>query len=108
MGFFTGPSAEWLSKVALGIASNFLQIMLIDEMDEELQEEMRRNLANEGFETSLGALTKATVQIIKDHNMGMWKRGKFLAKINGTLMQSGVDPQKSHFFVSSIETFATK
>ena len=62
MGFFTGPSAEWLSKVALGIASNFLQIMLIDEMDEELQEEMRRNLANEGFETSLGALTKATVQ----------------------------------------------
>lgn len=106
MGFFTGPSNQWLDKVALGICSNLFQLVTIEEMDEHLRPQMKENLASQGMAVSMEELINVVAQLIRDHDMGTWTRGKFLAKIQNALLQSGVDRSITEYFVGMINTKA--
>ncbi|MEO9167823.1 MAG: hypothetical protein ABI230_05405 [Aestuariivirga sp.] len=98
MGFFTGPSDQYLEKMALGICSNFFQLLMIDEFDELNAQRIKSEMAAQGLSLSFDGLVNDVAEIVHDHNMGAWKRGKFVLKIHTQLLRLGVDPDiATHF-----------
>ena len=78
------------------------QLILIEDLISHDRQEIEREMARRGLATSVKSLTDDVVQIIKDHNMGMWKRGRFLAKIQGGLLAGGLETAKANEFVTEI------
>ena len=89
MGFFGGPSKNDLLAMSQGIAAIAMHINVLHQLDSEQKEIIRNEMRDEGAPTTMGEFVQMTSSLVREQNMGWYKKNQFLGMIFGSLLRSG-------------------
>ena len=106
MGFFSGPSNDVLLGMARGIASTAMQLRMMNALDPGGRQEMAKSLEASGLPTSLEQLLRSAAVVVKEQNLGWYKRNLFLGMIKGSFVEMGIPEVDAQYYKGNIEIMA--
>jgi len=106
MGFFGGPSKSVLLQMAQGVASIAMQLQFLNELDEDAKQQAITNMTAEGSPSNLNELVSMAAHVVKEHNMGWYKKNQYLGMIYGSLVSMGMPNSDANYMKGQIELLA--
>ena len=103
MGFFGGPSKGSLLQMSQGIASVAMQIQILSGLEEKDRQEIIQAMKAEGTPTSMNELITMSAVVIREQNMGWYKKNQFLGMIFGSLVSFGRSVPDANYIKGQIE-----
>ncbi|MGY4476971.1 hypothetical protein [Bradyrhizobium sp. USDA 3364] len=103
MGFFSGPSKYVTVRMGQGVASIILQLRMLDQLDQAARNEILNRMKAEGAPTSMDELISSAGSVIREHEMGSWKKAQFLGAIRSTLIGAGMSGADAAYLTGMIE-----
>ncbi|WLQ14346.1 hypothetical protein O5O45_00125 [Hahella aquimaris] len=103
MGFFGGPSKGTLLTMSQGIAAVAMQIQMLQQAESEEKEVILAGMRKEGAPTSMNELIQMAASVIREQDMGWYKKNQFLGMIFGSLVSIGFSMADANYIKGQIE-----
>ncbi|WP_246668778.1 CarD family transcriptional regulator [Bradyrhizobium sp. UNPF46] len=103
MGLFSGPSKYVTVRMGQGVASVALQLHHLRGLEAEPRKVILDGMKAEGSPTSMEELISAAASVIREHELGTWRKGQYLASIKASLLTGGMPQADANYLVGMIE-----
>ena len=106
MPLFRGPSDHVLLTTARGIAVEYAALGFLKEAfdpSDKFFDSVKEDRAAQGLPNSKDEIAQIAADIIREYDLGWFKRNRFLGMIEGSLRAVGVDAHESKFLKGLIE-----
>jgi len=107
MGIFGGPSKDTLHTVTHGIAVVAMQIHRVQQEDDDQREILLNNMRNEGAPTNMNELIHEAAAVIRELNMGWYKKSQFLGMVFSSLVSVGFSMADAKYIQRQIELLSS-
>jgi CarD family transcriptional regulator len=103
MGFFAGPSKYVTVRMGQGVASLALQLHHLRELAPEHRKMILEGMKADSSPASMEELISAAASVIRDHELGTWRKSQYLGSIKATLLSGGMSQADANYLVGMIE-----
>ena len=106
MSFFSGPPKDVLLQVSQGVASIAMQLQALSGLEEKVREHMAQNMRAEDGPTTMDGLIVMAAGVIREQNMGWYKKNLFLGMIFGNLVSLGMSAPDANYIKNRINSLS--
>lgn len=103
MGFFGGPSKGVLLQMSQGVAAVAMQISMLSQVSDSEKASMINGMKAEGSPTDMNELVEMAASVVREHNLGWYKKNQFLGMIYGSLLNAGFSAADARHLKGQIE-----
>ena len=108
MPLFGGPSDYVLLTTARGIAGEYASLAFLTTTlgpGDDLLDSVKKDRAAQGLPNSADEVAQMASDVIRQYELGWFKRNRFLGMIEGSLRAMGVDRQDARYLKGLVEIY---
>ena len=108
MPLFGGPSDYVLLTTARGIAGEYASLAFLTTTlgpGDDLLDSVKKDRAAQGLPNSADEVAQVAAHVIRQYELGWFKRNRFLGMIESSLRAMGVDRQDARYLKGLVEVY---